>query len=331
MFVTQKTSKARRPWWHGLPVNLSLALGTLLFCGLLGEAAVRCTLKRTMGLFPRYHTDAQYGDFTIRRLRPDTVFSHTTFDGTWQFRTNRQGYRNDADFNYEKPQGTVRVLALGDSHTEGFEVRQEYTHSAALERILRKQGTRAEVYNTGVSGFGTAEELVFLENEGVKYHPDYVVLGYFANDPEDNLKAGLYTVKDGALQVEKKSHIPGVSIQNFIYRFGFMRWLGEHSYLYSLVFNAVWDHYKILLTLGTTEKTATEYAIPTQNLTDVSADLTARLIARMNEVCRAHGAKLIHWRARSPPGGYLSDSSLSGVSDDSPLLSPTRAAGAGRK
>jgi hypothetical protein len=79
----------------------------------------------------------------------------------------------------EKPSGVFRVIALGDSTTEGFEVAQNDTYTAVLERYLKKYGVNAEVFNTGTSGFGTAEELLYLENEGIKYNPDAVVLGFF--------------------------------------------------------------------------------------------------------------------------------------------------------
>ena len=59
---------------------------------------------------------------------------------------------------------------------------------------------------------------MFLEEEGFKYHPDVVVLGFFANDFEDNLKAGLFELDgQGRLVKLKHQHIPGVRIQNFIY------------------------------------------------------------------------------------------------------------------
>jgi hypothetical protein len=79
----------------------------------------------------------------------------------------------------EKPSGVFRVIALGDSTTEGFEVAQNDTYTAVLERYLKKYGVNAEVFNTRTSGFGTAEELLYLENEGIKYNPDAVVLGFF--------------------------------------------------------------------------------------------------------------------------------------------------------
>src|SRR5438874_1371459 len=101
------------------------------------------------------------------------------------------------------PTGTLRVLSLGDSHTQGYEVRQEATFSAVLERYLRSHGVRAEVLNAGVSGYSTAEELAFLENEGYRYQPDVVVVAFYANDFEDNLKADLFGLDKGRL-VEHK-------------------------------------------------------------------------------------------------------------------------------
>jgi lysophospholipase L1-like esterase len=103
----------------------------------------------------------------------------TTIDGSWKCVTNSRGFRNTREFDYGKPANTLRVLSVGDSHTQGYEVRQEFTFSAVLERFLSHRGKKAEVINTGVSGFSNAEELVFLENEGIKYNPDVVVLGFF--------------------------------------------------------------------------------------------------------------------------------------------------------
>ena len=59
----------------------------------------------------------------------------------------------------------------------------------------------AEVLNTGVSGFSTAEELAYLENEGLRYSPDVIVVGFFANDYSDNARADLYRLVDGNLIV----------------------------------------------------------------------------------------------------------------------------------
>jgi hypothetical protein len=134
-----------------LAVVVALSLG-------IGEILARVVFKNTV-LFPRYHSAAQYGEYTLRRIRPDTTFWHTSPDGSWEFRINAQGFRDDHDYVHAKPPGTLRILVLGDSHTAGFEVSQEATFPEVAERYLRLRGARAEVLNTGISGFGTAEQL----------------------------------------------------------------------------------------------------------------------------------------------------------------------------
>ena len=90
-------------------------------------------------------------------------------------------------------------------------MRQDYTFSSVIEKYLDRQEINAEVINAGVSGFSTAEALLFLENEGVKYSPDYVVLGFYANDYQDNIKAGFFKLdEEDNLVIQKNKHIPGV-------------------------------------------------------------------------------------------------------------------------
>jgi len=257
----------------------------------IGEVVVRVAYGRDMVMFPRYHTGARYGEYLLRTIRPHSTFQHTSRDGTWEFVTNGRGFRDTREFSYDKPPGTVRVLALGDSHTQGYEARQDHVFSAVLERYLRHRGVQAEVLNTGVSGFGTAEELLFLENEGVRYHPDYVVLALYANDYMDNVKAGLFGLDEGgALKVLKKEHAPGVRAQDLLYSVPGARWLGEHSYLYSLVFNGVWQLFKTRLA----HEKALEYAVAeTGEVGDYETRLMAALLERMHQFCRTNGIELI--------------------------------------
>src|SRR5262245_8741474 len=122
-------------------------------CTLLaGEVLARFLFRDSMVLFPRYFTEANYDGVTLRKLIPNSRFWHTSIDGSWQFRINSQGFRDDEDYVYAKPEGRHRVLVLGDSHTQGYEVRQEATFSKVLEQRLRARGMNVEVLNTGISG-----------------------------------------------------------------------------------------------------------------------------------------------------------------------------------
>jgi len=293
----------------------------------LGESIVRWLYRGETVLFPRYHTEYQYGRYAIRGTRPNAEFWHTSVDGSWKFTTNSKGFRNAKEFAYAKPANTMRILSIGDSHTQGHEVRQDSTFSAVLERYLNRNKIRAEVINAGVSGFGTAEELVFIENEGFKYDPDVVVLGFFANDFEDNLKAGLFGLDGGGQLLElKHQHIPGVHIQNFIYEIPGVRWLSENSYFYSLLFNGVWNYFKAKLAARAVQGAGTtggplsaavddfEFAVASRLApSDGQLALAAALIERMQRFCKQRAIRLIVVDVPTMLGPYRHGSSLSPV------------------
>lgn len=296
------TKPARSVLVNLLVVGLASALALAL-----AEFVVRALYKQQTVLFPRYHTDYRYGQYTLRGIRPDSDFWHTSPDGSWRFVINDRGFRDVRRFTYAKPAGTFRVLSLGDSHTQGYEVRQEATFSSVLERYLRGRGLKAEVLNAGVSGFSTAEELAFLENEGYKYEPDVVVLGFYANDFEDNLKAGLFALEAGQLVERKYEHIPGVRIQNVIYRVPGVRWLGENSYLYSLLFNTVWERFQRVLTA----QAVREYAVATRaTQSNNEIALGIALLARMQRYCAERGIRLIVVDVPRKPDHYRISESL---------------------
>lgn len=288
--------------------NIALLVFAFAFAFTICEVVTRLLYKNESMLFPRYHTDYQYGHYTIRGIRPNAEYWMTSIDGTWKFVTNNKGFRNTKDFSYDKPANTLRVLSIGDSHTQGYEVRQDFTFSAVLERFLNHHSINAEVINSGVSGFSTAEELVFLENEGIKYNPDVVVLGFFANDYEDNLKSGLFGLDSQHHLTENKYiHIPGVLIQNVIYRIPGVQWLSENSYFYSLLFNKIWIYFKSKLA----RESHVEYAVATRTITTgYPVELTAALIERMQRFCSDRGVRLIVVDIPSMSGLFHYESSV---------------------
>lgn len=264
-----------------------------LAIGLIGsEVLLRVFAGDEINLLPRYHSAVTYGDFTLRRIRPSTTFWHTTRDGSWKFVTNAQGFRNLGDIPYERTPAMRRVLAIGDSHTQGYEVDQDRTFAARVETLLRRRGP-AEVLNAGVSGFGTAESLVFLENEGIKYRPDVVVLGFYQNDFDDNIKAGLFRLDDGKLVVARQKHTPGTGILGVINEFAVVRWLSENSRLYSVALNVAWETGKLVLLGFEQRRLETEFAVSEVQLDTYKVDLAVGLLARMHAFCRERGIPLI--------------------------------------
>ncbi|MBC8874591.1 MAG: SGNH/GDSL hydrolase family protein [Planctomycetes bacterium] len=128
-------------------------------------------------------------EFCGTRLRPG-------FEGWWKkegsafVRINRYGFRH-GDRPPAKAPDTLRVAVLGDSYIEAFQVSDDETFCAALERELSGcsavGGRPVEVLNFGVSGYGTAQELLMLKHHVRAYAPDIVVLVFFAgNDVRNN-------------------------------------------------------------------------------------------------------------------------------------------------
>jgi hypothetical protein len=276
--------------------RLIFGFGFMILLLGLCEVFVRVVFGDKIVRFPRFHDEADYGAFKIRRLRPQTTFVHQSVDGRWVFQTNKQGFRDDHDYPYQKRTNCLRVLCLGDSQTEGFESAQADTYAKVFERYVRARGIDVEVLNAGVSGFGTAEQLIFLENEGIRYHPDVVVVGFFANDPDDNVKSDLFRLKDGALVTNKFEHLPGVKALQPLNNFPVTRWCSQHSQLYSLVLNAVWDTMKARLSRKAQAAVPTEFAIGQKNqdqkATAYQEQLTGALLRRMNQFCQTNGVQL---------------------------------------
>ncbi len=84
-----------------------------------------------------------------------------------------------------KPKGTYRVMVLGDSVPNDPTIPFMSRYPKRLEAKLRKRfpGTPIQVMNVSCEGYNTVQEVELLEDVGLKYHPDLVVLSYVLNDP----------------------------------------------------------------------------------------------------------------------------------------------------
>lgn len=99
--------------------------------------------------------------------------------------SNSKGLRAGTDYQYERDAGKQRIVVLGDSFTFGEEVSDDETYSHDLESSL----PRTEVLNLGVQGYGNDQMLMYLKDEGVKYHPDVVLLGFAYLDIYRNIES----------------------------------------------------------------------------------------------------------------------------------------------
>ena len=115
-----------------------------------------------------------------------------------EVKINALGLRSPEYIGYEKPPGVYRILVLGDSFTEAIQVALEDTFGQQLARILNESGCRVEVINAGVGGWGNDQELLWLKNEGYKYHPDLIILQVFPRNDFMNNYQPLESANMGA-------------------------------------------------------------------------------------------------------------------------------------
>lgn len=133
-----------------------------------------------------------------------------TKEGKAYLRYNGAGFR-DRDHTLAKPGGVFRLAVLGDSFTEARALPLDATFwSVAGKRLATCPalgGAPVEVLNFGVSGYGTAQQLITLRNHVLAYQPDLVLLAFYSgNDVWNNSRAldghadRPYYILDGTLE-----------------------------------------------------------------------------------------------------------------------------------
>ena len=81
--------------------------------------------------------------------------------------------------------GVFRIVVLGDSFMEAAQVRLEDSLPRLLEAAFADR--RVEVVNLGIHGYGTVQELLALEEQGLAFEPNLVLLFVFlGNDLRNN-------------------------------------------------------------------------------------------------------------------------------------------------
>jgi hypothetical protein len=165
--------------------KLVLLASGLLLAAMIGEAGLRI-IGYSHPIFYASDYDRGYA------LRPG-VEGRYQQEGDSYVVINSDGWR-DRERQKTKPANTVRIAVIGDSFTEAMHVPFEQTFCVLLEKKLPEcnafSGRQVEVLNLGVSGYGTAQELITLRQKVWEYSPDIVLLVFTTyNDLYDNSRA----------------------------------------------------------------------------------------------------------------------------------------------
>ncbi|MDH3521196.1 MAG: SGNH/GDSL hydrolase family protein [Myxococcales bacterium] len=147
--------------------------------------------RHEVGRYADYAPD-QLGSYA-KYLPHQKKSLHSTVTGKMtDARINNHGFRG-ADFTLEKPDGVVRVVALGASSTFGYGSRDDETYPRKLEEMLNQrapEGTRFEVLNLGIPHATSDHILSLFLAEGLQLDPDFVILYAGANDSALKEKPG---------------------------------------------------------------------------------------------------------------------------------------------
>ncbi len=215
---------------------------------------------------------------------------------------NEDGWR-DRPHTKEKPDGTFRIAVLGDSYTEARQVAQEEVFSSVLERAAQECSSQTvEVMNFGVSGFGTAQELLLLRNRVWAYHPDIILLAFLTGNDIRNNSFALEknTQKPYFSYASDGSLIPDFSFRETLFfrrqssrPFRMLHWIIVHARSAQLLLRVRnWMRQNTVQDGGTGERGLDDaiYAAPVDVRWQEAWSMTEDLLSTMHREVQAHGA-----------------------------------------
>ncbi len=209
---------------RGCLYGCMLAAGGAVTALLAGEALLRMVLPQPVLIDP----DAFLPDPVLGvRLMPgfEATVATTEYRSTWVI--NEDGHRGPRAG--ERGPAAMRIVALGDSFTFGYGVEEEEAWPRRLEALVNA-GTRdaVEVVNLGVGGYGTREEVRYLEREMGRLTPDLVLVAFYVgNDPLDNLRWSPDAARGEGPTDPTRGEPDRIEM--------WKRWFGARSHLYSFV------------------------------------------------------------------------------------------------
>jgi hypothetical protein len=214
---------------------------------------------------------------------PDSSGTHKHRDFRVEVATNSRGFR-DREYPVARVPGKKRMLFLGDSFGFGFGVEQDQIMTEVMER--KYPGW--EVINTAVAGYGTDQQLLFMQEGGLRYRPDVVLVLYHPNDVEDNNAGKRYGYPKPQFVLDNGSlELTNVPVPELGGRAKLDRYLYQRTYFLHKVYNAR----KLLR--RSLEQMAQPEAQEGKRNRNSDFTLTKKLFVALDELIEASGARLV--------------------------------------
>lgn len=178
--------RARRRVGFDLAISVAITIGLLV----AAEVAARVfNFHAGYFLVPTQTNCLQRSSSLGMEFRPQcaTTWSEFLLTGKQEttFTTNKLGLR---DRELGDGDGKIRVLALGDSCTWGWQVGQDETYPRVLQRLLDERHGPGiyRVINAGAPGYTSYQGLIYLQEHGAELKPDVVIIAFGFNDSLTN-------------------------------------------------------------------------------------------------------------------------------------------------
>jgi len=162
------------------------------------------------------------------RSDPDVLFTlvpdERAYSADKPVHINARGMRGEM-VPYERTPGRKRIVFIGDSIAFGYGVLDEEVVTSRVAGLLGAQGVATEVINASVPAYNTVQEVTLLERDGLRYRPDWVIVGVCWNDLSD--KSHVRVSPEGWLveNTSQDANEPGFSegprgyaVRNFVKR-----------------------------------------------------------------------------------------------------------------
>lgn len=172
-------------------------------------------------------------------------------------RTNALGLRGPE----VRDDGSIRILALGDSCTWGWRVAENESYPAALQALLDQVTSpgRYQVINAGTPGYTSYQGLVYLRERGLALQPKTVIIALGFND----------AIRTGDVEArinQGRRFLPAMELDEFLL---------QQSTLYR------WSRWKV--------QAAAPHDLPVQ----VTPEKYRQNLTEMIRLARAHGARVL--------------------------------------
>ncbi|MDR4494535.1 MAG: hypothetical protein R3B74_08940 [Nitrospirales bacterium] len=189
-------------------LNAFLVLVTLVVMLVLNEAVLRVYFWGS--LLPKTNEENPLIPHPTRgfAFRPATTSWHQELDFTVRVEINKQGLRGP---EIGPKDDKKRILIIGDSTTYGSGVPQEEIIPSLLAEELGPN--QVEVVNGSFTTYNTVQELLFLEEEGLSFEPDLVVLAF---SPNTDIQANTLSLQQLAQKHNRRPYAsltPGGELQ----------------------------------------------------------------------------------------------------------------------